>query len=136
MLKIDPRTALAFLHDVAAAAVAWWMAFILRFNFEIPSGYTDLMHETLSWVVPIQAALFWLFGLYRGIWRYASLPDLKRIMVTVTISVLVLSALFLMLQTIVPRSVLIIDPLLLVMIMGGSRFTYRVWKERRLDTMT
>ena len=135
MPKIDPRTALAFLHDMTAAAVAWVLAFMLRFNFEIPAGYTDLMLETLLWVVPIQAALFWLFGLYRGIWRYASLPDLKRIMVTVTISVLVLSALFLMLQTIVPRSVLIIDPLLLVMGMGGSRFAYRVWKERRLDTM-
>ena len=127
---LNPRTVLAFLHDIVAAAAAWIIAFWLRFNLEVPPPYDAIMLESLIWVVPLQAAVFWLFGLYRGIWRYASVPDLKRIVFAVVIAVLSLSALLLMLRIATPRSVLIIDPVLLVMIMGGSRLAYRLWKEQ------
>ncbi len=136
MLKPNPRTALAFFHDAVAAGAAWSVAFWLRFNLEVPDFYDRLMLESLLWVIPLQAAVFWSFGLYRGIWRYASLPDLKRIVSAVMISALALAALFLMLQIAVPRSVLIIDPLLLVIFMGGSRFAYRAWKEHSLAAIT
>ena len=130
MRKFNPRTALAFLHDVVAAAAAWVIAFGLRFNLEVPPYYEAIMLESLLWVVALQAAIFWIFGLYRGLWRYASVPDLKRIVSAVIVAALALPALFMMLQIPVPRSVLIFDPVLLVMIMGGSRFAYRVWKEQ------
>jgi FlaA1/EpsC-like NDP-sugar epimerase len=95
-----------------------------------------MMLQSLLWVVGLQAAIFWLFGLYRGIWRYASVPDLKRIVLAVIVAALALPALFLMLQIAIPRSVLIFDPILLVMIMGGSRLAYRIWKEQGLGTLT
>ena len=136
MPKPNPRTALAFLHDIAAAAAAWLIAYWLRFNLEVPQPFDTLMLESLLWVVPLQAAIFWWFGLYRGIWRYASLPDLKRIVIAVAVAALALPALFLMLRIAVPRSVLVFDPVLLVMIMGGSRFAYRMWKERSLSVIT
>ena len=136
MPKLNPRTALAFLHDVAAAAAAWVIAFWLRFNLDVPALYGALMRESLVWVVPMQAAVFSIFGLYRGIWRYASLPDLKRIVYAVVIAVLAVSALLFMLRIATPRSVFLIDPVVLIMIMGGSRFAYRVWKERSFGVIT
>jgi FlaA1/EpsC-like NDP-sugar epimerase len=136
MRKFNPRTALASLHDVIAAAIAWIIAFALRFNLEVPPLYQSIMQESLLWVVPVQAAIFWIFGLYRGLWRYASVPDLKRIVLAVIVSALALPAMFLMLRLPVPRSVLIFDPLLLVIMMGGSRFAYRVWKEHGFGAMT
>src|SRR5258706_8144124 len=136
MVKLNPRTALAFLHDVVAAAAAWIIAFGLRFNLEVPQYYLALMLQSLGWVVALQAGIFWMFGLYRGMWRYASLPDLKRIVSAVIVAALALPALFLMLQIAIPRSVLIFDPILLVMIMGGSRFAYRVWKEQGFSAIT
>ncbi len=136
MIKPNPRTALAFLHDILAAIAAWPLAFWLRFNLDLPQPYATLMLESLLWVVPLQALIFWFFGLYRGIWRYASVPDLKRIVAAVAVVALMLPALFLMLRVAVPRSVLILDPVLLVMIMGGSRFAYRVWKERHRGATT
>ena len=136
MLKLNPRTALAFMHDVVAAAVTWIIAFGLRFNLDVPQYYLAIMLESLVWVVALQAAIFWIFGLYRGLWRYASLPDLKRIISAVIVAALALPALFLMLRMSVPRSVLIFDPILLVMIMGGSRFAYRVWKEQGFSAIT
>ncbi len=136
MPKPNPRTALAFVHDVVASAAAWAVAFLLRFNFDVPQPYLMMMLQTLAWVVPVQAGIFWVFGLYRGIWRYASLPDLKRIVFAVAVAALALPALFVMLQIAVPRSVLIFDPVLLVMIMGGSRFAYRMWKEQSFNVIT
>jgi FlaA1/EpsC-like NDP-sugar epimerase len=65
-------------------------------------------------------------------WRYASLPDLRRILVAVGVAAVAVPTLMFMLQIAVPRSVLIITPILLMLVMGGSRLAYRAWKERRV----
>jgi len=130
------RTLLAFLHDVLACAAAWLGAFWLRFTPDsIPEPYLATSFAALPWVLAAHAALFWTFGLYRGIWRYASLPDLRRILAAVGTGAIVVPTLLFMLQlteTAVPRSVFIVAPILLVLIMGGSRLAYRAWKERAL----
>ena len=128
------RNLLALMHDVAAAIIVWMAAYWLRFNLEIPPVYIDGMLKTMALAVPVQTVAFWRFGLYRGIWRYASVSDLQRILLAVSLATLVVAALLFMsgLQQLVPRTVLILDPLLLVLAMGGSRFAYRAWKEHEL----
>ncbi len=136
MLKMNPRAALAFAHDIAAAIFAWSGAFLLRFEFDIPQPHFLTMLETMLWVAPLQAAVFWHFGLYRGIWRYASLPDLKRILIAIGITALAIPAAAVMLQLPVPRTVFVFDPGLLLVFMSGSRIAYRMWKERTLSSIT
>jgi len=63
------------LHDLLAVALAWTLAYLLRFNLEPPPNFMAEMWLTLIWVVPLQWLVFWGFGLYRGIWRYASIND-------------------------------------------------------------
>jgi FlaA1/EpsC-like NDP-sugar epimerase len=126
------------LHDIAAAVIAWFSAYLLRFNFAIPEEFISSMLQSLSWVVSLQAFIFIVFGLYRGVWRFASVSDLKRIFLAIaSASALITAALF-MLQTdiVIPRSVIILDPLLLILMMGGSRFVYRAWKEHQLYGIT
>jgi len=131
--RVNPRTLLAFAHDIVAAAMAWLVAYWLRFNLDIPQNYLGNMWHSLAWTVPAQALIFWGFGLYRGIWRYASLPDLKRILLAVTAATIVTPLVLYMLRMEeTPRSVLLLDPILLAMMMGGSRLAYRAWKEHRL----
>lgn len=133
-LIINPRTFLAFLHDVSVASIAWFAAYLLRFNFAIPPEHVGYMLQSLVWVVPLQGAVFIAYGLYRGMWRFASVPDLQRIIFSVaTAAVIVAASLFMFSHNmVIPRSVLILDPLLLMIMMGGSRFTYRAWKEHQL----
>ncbi|MDP1559559.1 MAG: nucleoside-diphosphate sugar epimerase/dehydratase [Nitrosomonas sp.] len=128
---------IAFIHDVVAVAAAWWLAYLFRFNFEIPAFYLNSLLQILPWVVPVQAGIFFWFGLYRGLWRYASLPDLKRIFIAVMLGITIVSLLLWMLELLagVPRSVALLAPMLLLLIMGGSRFFYRAWKERRLYSL-
>jgi FlaA1/EpsC-like NDP-sugar epimerase len=132
--KLNTRTALAMLHDVAATAAAWCLAYLLRFNFDLPDNFAAELRHTLIWVVPLQMVIFWKFGLYRGIWRYASTADLRRIVLAVALSAAAIPLLFWMLRLglVIPRSVLVINPLLLILLMGGSRFVYRMWKEQGL----
>ncbi|HEX3952119.1 MAG TPA: nucleoside-diphosphate sugar epimerase/dehydratase [Stellaceae bacterium] len=83
----------------------------------------------------IAAFIFLLTGLYRGVWRYASLPDLFNIVRATTLTELVfLPVLFLFtrLDTL-PRSFLLIDWLVLIALLGGPRLGYRVFKDRGLD---
>jgi FlaA1/EpsC-like NDP-sugar epimerase len=134
MFSSSTRTALAVLHDAIAAALAWSFAYLLRFNFELPPNFAAELHQTVYWVVALQMVIFWRFNLYRGIWRYASTTDLRRIFLAVMLSAAAIPLMFWMLRLdlVIPRSVLIINPLLLILMMGGSRFVYRLWKEQGL----
>jgi FlaA1/EpsC-like NDP-sugar epimerase len=134
MISINRYTALAVLHDLTVAALAWGGAYLLRFNFELPHAFEREMWRTLFWVAPLQSLIFWYMGLYRGIWRYASMADLRRIFLAVVLAAMAIPLVLWMFRVhaVVPRSVLIIDPVLLLLAMGGGRFVYRLWKEQGL----
>jgi FlaA1/EpsC-like NDP-sugar epimerase len=133
-LKPNYRAALAFAHDVLASAACWVLAFWLRLNLEIPEEFLPPLAAAVTASVPLHALIFWSLGLYRGSWRYASLPDLKRIALACLIGALAVPALlaFFRADINVPRSTFILAPLLLAAIMSGSRIAYRAWKERSL----
>lgn len=132
--RANIRTTLAVVHDGVAAALAWSFAYLLRFNFELPANFSAELHKSVYLVVLLQMIIFWRFNLYRGIWRYASTTDLRRIFLAVMLSAAAIPLMFWMLRLhlVIPRSVLVMNPLLLILIMGGSRFVYRLWKEQGL----
>jgi FlaA1/EpsC-like NDP-sugar epimerase len=124
------RNILIFLHDLVMVALAWLGAYWLRFNLDIPAEFTFSIWSALGIVVPVQGAVFYAFGLYQGLWRFASVSDLKRILLACGVAGLATPAALVMAQhAVVPRSVFILSPLLLVLLMGGVRFTYRAWKD-------
>ena len=132
-MKINWRTSLAFAHDLLACAIVWLIAFYLRFNFEVPSSFQETALKSMLWVTVVHAPIFVAFNLYNGIWRFASIHDLQRIIGAVFVAALVSPAVMLMLKFevhTVPRAVFFIAPVFLIMAMGGSRFAYRAWKER------
>jgi len=135
--KIDYRTIIAFTHDFVAVGVAWWIAYLFRFNFDIPSSVSMVLISILPWIVLTQTSFFLWLGLYRGVWRYASLPDVKRIVIAVLMGTLCVLAMLGLLNQFesIPGSVIILAPLLLLLIMGSSRLIYRAWKERRLYSL-
>jgi len=127
------QTAITVLHDIGAAAASWLLAYELRFNFEVSDFYAGLMFADLVWILPVQALVCWRAGMYRGLWRYASLTDLRRILVAAGLGALAVAMLVLLLQrAYVPRSVVVLYPILLAGLMSGSRIAYRAWKEGRL----
>jgi FlaA1/EpsC-like NDP-sugar epimerase len=134
-LPKSSRAAFAFLHDVAMAALSFVVALFLRLGDGALSIHPQLTLLYGAAFTAIAASVFLLTGLYRGIWRYASLPDLFNIVRAAALSELVflpVMFLFTRLDTL-PRSLLLIDWLVLIALLGGPRLAYRVFKDRGLD---
>jgi FlaA1/EpsC-like NDP-sugar epimerase len=130
---IHPRTAVV-LHDLLMAALAWWIAKTLRYDLVNDGAYSFHALE-FPLVLLVQAAVLSWTGLYRGVWRFASLPDLWNILRATVIGALAIGlALFLYNRlTDVPRSVLLLYPVVLSILLGAPRLAYRFWKDSRLD---
>jgi FlaA1/EpsC-like NDP-sugar epimerase len=129
------QTFSAIAHDIFAALLALIMVYLLRFNFKIPAEFMSSIWRLALLAIPLQVFIFIKFGLYRGIWRFASMLDLRRILMAVATASIIIVALLFMFKPMlmaVPRSVLVMYPILLVLFMGGSRLAYRSWKEYKL----
>ena len=131
------RRLIIFSHDVVAAGLAWVLAFWLRFNLDIPAAFEHVMVSRLPATLIVHTAIFLALGLYRGMWRYASLPDLQRILMAVGLGAVAVPAALTLLRfgTPVPRSVYVIAPMLLAGAMCGSRLAYRAWREGRVAAL-
>ena len=129
------RSLAVFIFDVLAMLIAVFGGYAIRFNFDIPPAYFPKIWAGLGALVVTHALACWHSGLYRGMWIFASLPDLKRVLKAVAVSTIALFALVAMDRTggpVVPRSVLVLYPVLLLVVMGGGRAAWRMWKEHRL----
>jgi FlaA1/EpsC-like NDP-sugar epimerase len=124
------RTATIF-HDVIAVLMAWLGAFWLRFNFNIPADYWNTALKFLPFVLVMQQAVLFVFRLDRITARFASLPDLLHIieaaLLANSLTALVLFAWNRLSG--VPRSVFVLDFLLLVFLLGGIRLAFRLYKD-------
>ncbi|MGH7112169.1 MAG: polysaccharide biosynthesis protein, partial [Stellaceae bacterium] len=110
------RALLAFLHDVAMAALSLVVALALRLGGGIWDYAPRLMLVYLVGFTLIAAGAFLVTGLYRGIWRYASLPDLFSIARAATVTIAVFLGVMFVLTRLeaLPRSTLLIDWFVLV----------------------
>ena len=127
------RAKVAFTHDLGMAALSFLVALYLRVgdNFEyFEVGF--VVQATVIYSV-IAGVAFWAFQLYSGVWRYASVEDLLAIIKAVSVICLVFfAAMFLISRLeLVPRSTLPINWLVLIVMLGGPRFVYRLFKDRR-----
>lgn len=123
---------LALFHDLLMIPLAWLGAFWLRDNLEfIPKESVLVILQNLPFVMGIQTATFLAFHLYRGMWRYSSMADLMRIVKSVLLgTALTLFVLFVMNQLAgLPRSVLVLYPLLLLSFLSASRIIVRAVRD-------
>lgn len=132
------RTAAVFSFDLLSVVGAWLLAHLLALNFSIQSDTFLAAAMACLVIIPVEALIFRLVGLYRGIWAYSSLPDLQRLVKAITYSGLLLASGFALLDSNnkTPRTILVLYPLLLLVFMGGGRAIYRMWKEHNLFSAT
>lgn len=129
------RRAAVVAYDALMVPVAWCLAYWLRFNLDaIPANFLRTAAVMLSVVIPCQLFSYMVFGLYRGSWRFASLPDFIRIGKSVYMGALLaaLTIFFITGMEEVPRAVLPLYALLLFALLGGSRGLYQYLKSRHL----
>ena len=127
-----PRQIVAFLHDLTMAAAAFMIALLLRLGNEAWASLITTLWPALLMFTTVCGLVFLSTGLYRGVWRYASMNDLVAIIKAVSLSL----AIFLPLTFLVtrldslPRSWIVISWFVLIFLLGAPRMLYRVFKDQ------
>jgi FlaA1/EpsC-like NDP-sugar epimerase len=120
---------LAIIHGFIFA-VAYWLAYLLRFDFSVPPDSVALFWSTLIWVIDLKLLVFYLLAQYHGWWRYVTFADLAALLRAATISLLVLTAVNFFFRTPqIPRGVLILDYVMTIVILGAVRASWRLSRE-------
>ncbi len=113
-------------------ALAYWLAFVLRFEFRPLPDEWSKWSQTLPFVLVVRLLVFQWFHLYVGLWRYVSMRDIVVILKAGTLSSVLLSGgILLVYGRAFPSSVLMIDWLLCLALVGGVRLTLRAVRESR-----
>ena len=117
--------------DLLLVALAWWVAFWLRFNLDIPAEFALLAFESTPWVLAAFAVGLLSTGVYRQVWRYIGLHELRQLAFGVALgSVLAAAAILMLRLPNFPRTVFLLQPLLVVLLLGGARASWRLLNER------
>jgi FlaA1/EpsC-like NDP-sugar epimerase len=132
---IHPRIAVV-LHDLLVTAIAWWIAKWLRYALR-PDEVVSFQLLEFPVVLLVQGLIFRWTGLYRSVWRFASLPDLWNIVKASVIGALSIGLCLFLYDRLegVPRSVLLLYPGLLAVLLGAPRLIYRYWKDSRNELL-
>ncbi len=132
-----PRAAVVC-HDLVMVLIAWLTANWLQTQIMGVASMGDWFGVETLLILGMQGLLFWYIGLYRGLWRFASFLDLWSIIRASTYGGL-LVALFVLLTggSLAASSVILISfPLVLFLLLGIPRMLYRIWKDRRLESVS
>src|ERR1700682_5121467 len=130
-LEPDARALAAALHDGLALCLAFFAATMLLATESLGADDWRVFLAAFAVAVPIQLAINFLFGIYQGIWRYTSLPDIQRIVFAVLCgSVCISMALFMLgLDQRLTYREYVLYPLFLIVLMSLSRMAFRSFKE-------
>ncbi len=119
------------LLDVGLIILAYWTAYAIKFEAFSQSPAWGLFLRTLPILVVVRLAAFLFFGVYRGIWRYTSIDDfvafVKAVAVGSIVSMLII--LFKFRFQGFSRTVFLIDALVMVMLLAGSRMAFRLFRQ-------
>jgi len=121
--------------DFIAICIAYYSAYFLRFEGNLLSANSTYLKESLIWIIIIKFLVFFSFGLYRGVWRYIGISDFVTIFKVVSlasISSILFLTFFYRFQG-YSRAVFFIDWILLLFLILGSRFLFRLVGELLLN---
>ena len=119
---------------VVILAAALLLAYLLRFDFRIPSGHWHTLFAILPLLLLVKIAVFWRLGIFRGWWRYASMADMLQIAKANLIAsvAFILVLFFVHRLDNIPRSVLVLDWMICLAMLAGTRFFTRAFRENYL----
>lgn len=128
-----PRLAV-MLHDLAMVWVCWQGLHYVRYALQPTPLALEPFSNTILIVMVAQGLVSWRVGLYRGLWRFASVPDLLNIFKASVLGLLAVAlGLFLYSRMdLVSRAVLLLYPFALTLLLGAPRLIFRAWKDQRL----
>lgn len=131
MLK--SRQYLSLISDGVMIGIILYMAFWVRFGGELTYTEFDQIYTVLPTFILVRLVSFYFFGLYRGMWRYASLKDFLVIIHAVTFSMIIMVVIVFFTRWSFPRTVFVIDWAFCIILISGKKFLPRIIREFKLE---
>jgi FlaA1/EpsC-like NDP-sugar epimerase len=127
-----PRGAVLALAYTLVFILVYWLAFLLRFDFNIPVDAVEVFWATLPWILAIKFCLFFVLGQYEGWWAYVTFADLIGLIRAAVLATLVIASAryFCGAPFKIPRSVLVMDGLGCIAVLGALRGSWRLYSEQ------
>ena len=127
---------LMFSLDAVLLLLSWWLAFWMRFNLDIPESFGLLIQSTIILVLVAYSIPLVFSGMYRQVWRYTGIPELRRLVLAcITGSLLTVAVVLMFRVPFFPRAVLLIHPILALMFLGAARVGWRMLFEEKRSTI-
>ncbi|MBC8285307.1 MAG: polysaccharide biosynthesis protein [Nitrospinae bacterium] len=142
-LKYKLKVAFLIAFDACLAIVSLYLAFLLRFDFDVPENEIKLFFSLPPLIIFCRLSSYYFFSFYSRLWKYSTLEDLIVIIQAVSVgSILIFVSTFFYDGFIsipkeyfrfflIPRTILILDWFLLIIMIGGSRLLWRMWSEKK-----
>ncbi|AOH36928.1 polysaccharide biosynthesis protein [Luteimonas sp. JM171] len=129
-----PRLAIVA-HDLLMVWLCWIGLHQFRLSMQPFAPQVPLWSTEIALVLGVQALVLWRVGLYRGVWRFASVPDLINILKASLFGLLGIVFVLALSNRLepVPRTVLVMYPVVLTALLGMPRLLYRSWKDYSIN---
>jgi FlaA1/EpsC-like NDP-sugar epimerase len=132
-VRLPKATLSLLLVDLLLVLLAGWLAFWLRFNLDVPAEFVQLALEASPWCLLAYGIGLVAARVYRQVWSYIGLPELRQLGVGIVLGALLTTAAVLMQRLpAFPRSVLLLQPIIALVLLGAARAGWRTLAERRL----
>jgi FlaA1/EpsC-like NDP-sugar epimerase/lipopolysaccharide/colanic/teichoic acid biosynthesis glycosyltransferase len=117
--------------DVVLIVISYYSAYQLRFELEVPKWEYILFFQCIGIVLLVRIATFYAFSIYKNLWQFVGLSDLLRIITACSVSSIIITVvLFFIGKGEHSRSILLIDWILCISLIGGSRMALRIFSEK------
>lgn len=128
---------LMILMDICIFITALFIAYLIRFEFSFTNINIGRIFYLLTWILPLKLAIFFLFGLYKGMWRYTSISDSWLLFRASFLSMLIIMAIILTVTGFegYSRSVFVIDGIMTFILAGGERMVIRTFYALHTNSM-
>ncbi|HEY5555484.1 nucleoside-diphosphate sugar epimerase/dehydratase [Acetobacterium sp.] len=119
-------TIILVVMDIAALFLSYYFAYLLRYNFDMPSNVFWNLGIFLVAAIFIKIVVFMMTGMYRTLWKFAGMRELVQIMAAVLFANVLANFMFIAVNIRIPGSVIILTAMIDVLFIGGIRMFYRV----------
>jgi len=123
------RSYLIVIYDIMMIVASLLLAFCLRYDFRLPPESLTGLGVYLMWALPVKLSVFYLFGLYRGMYRYTSIWDLINVGKATITAALLINSVFLIIPLfrVIPPAILFLDFILTAGLIALVRLSVRMY---------
>lgn len=126
------RTASLVAADIVLLIISITASFLLRFDGSLPSEFAVILRKLIIAIILVKLVVLYLFKLYNSLWEYASIEEMMEIIAGVVTANIAFVAFMFFLEARLPRSIYILTTVFDMVLLGGLRMSYRVFRRYRI----